>query len=245
MFILVFNTEDTLLNKPQLRRALQLATDSEQMISRLRALNPSIRTVNGVFQDSGADQAAAIQPPWSMWSRQQRLDRAKWLLQREGYDQEKPLKLSIHLTQRPFNQLVVNALKDQWQPLGIDLQTVVNPSGEHYRTMLYGNFQLGLARRKAEFNDPLDWLGLLVDQSNNLPRWQSPEYQALVKAISTTLDGKQREAGIKRALQMIVDAAPLLPLFTADLAPVLVRDDVDSPSDKTHMQSRFMRREAQ
>ena len=246
LFMVVFNTEDTLLNKLRLRRALQLATDSEQMINRLRKHNPSIRTAHDLFQNPDARQAPAIQPAWAGWSRQQRIDRAKLLLQQEGYNQDNPLKLTIRLMDLSVSRLLVNALKSQWQPLGIEVQTLAKPGGEHYRDIMSGSFQLAVARRKDEFNDPLEWLELLADQSNNnLPRWQSPEYQSLVKALSLMPAGKPRDALIQQAQQMILDAAPLLPLFTADISPVLIRDDIAAPRGDTHLQSRFIRRVSQ
>ena len=242
--LVLFNLKDPALADQRVRRALQLATDVEQITTRLMQRFTGIRSVKGLFQSQRDTQANPLRPEWADWRMENRKAEARALLKNAGYSSDNPLTLRLHQNNRQLQRLVSNALASQWLQVGIRLQTIAQRGNKHYRDIDSGAYQLGLVSRQSKFKDPLDWLLLLAPHSsNNFTHWHSQPYGSLLDQIALLTKGSPaRKTLIRQAQQMILEAAPLLPLFNVDTEPTILKKDILAPVKDDYRQTRFIRR---
>ena len=243
LFFIKFNTADPVLAKLTIRHALQLVTDYELIINRLKKTFPSIRSVHGLLQPHRSQLPPTQQPEWMTWPREKRVYRAQQLLQQAGYSKTNRLKLRLHSTNQPAHRLTTNALANQWAQIYIDLEVIEQSGKRHYTDIASGNFQMGIVSRQEKFNDPLAWLLVLRPHGpNNFANWNSTGYGELLDQIAQMTDSPERQALVHRAHQQILQAAPLLPLFNVNNEPSILRKDLVAPKQDEYLQARYISR---
>jgi oligopeptide transport system substrate-binding protein len=74
--------------------------------------------------------------------------------------------------------------------------------------------EIGRAGWIADYNDPDNFLGLLVsDVSMNYGRWSNADYDKLVKEANAQTDLKKRAEIFKQAEQLALDDSAAIPLY--------------------------------
>ncbi len=70
----------------------------------------------------------------------------------------------------------------------------------------------------ADYPGANDFLGVLLgtDSTNNYGRWSSPQFDAAIDAALATLDPREAVAAYERALAVVRDEVPVVPLAYAD-----------------------------
>ncbi|HET6347580.1 MAG TPA: peptide ABC transporter substrate-binding protein [Candidatus Krumholzibacteria bacterium] len=233
-----FNTEQPILKDQRVRRALSYATNKQEIADRIYDGLVKVAALDE-FDASGyfAPEAAA-RATFDPAKARRLLHDAGWtdtdgdgILDRNG----QPLRLTIAASSgQPNRERTELVLRDQWRQVGVDL--VVSNYGP---TVLYGTYEDGGILKRGKFDVAMyAWLSSpapsrrealyastsIPPYGQNHPRFVNGELTQLLEAGSTEGDTAKREAIYRQVQDILVDQAPVVPLFwyTA-IDPVTVR----------------------
>ena len=100
------------------------------------------------------------------------------------------------------------------EQLGIEAGVYERDWPAHSEAVSDGAYQVGRGGWVADFPDPATFLELMhSDNPLNSPGWSEPTYDALVDEAAATTDPASRMRLLSQAERLLLDRAPLLPLF--------------------------------
>jgi len=209
--ILFLNTEHGALARTEVRNAISLAIDLQDIAQRSYDKNPA------------AFIARSILPP--MMGRPTGLpsmnrDEARRLLASAGAD--RPSRLSLLVPWAPRQYLpkpmpVAQAIRAHLAEVGIAVDLRETATGEEFFSELTGgNFDLALAGWIADTPDPADFFEALLwskmtegENQANPSRWKHPPTDAALAAFREAPTDENR----KEVERLMYDEAPLVPLI--------------------------------
>jgi len=214
---LAMNVEKSPLGNKKVREAIALAIDKPALLQ--------------VGYGGNAKVGVSMVPP-TMWGhdaamKDRPFDLAKAKTLMEEGAKEEGLKLPIKLELSVMNQAriylqqplpMAKFFKDSLAPIGIDLSIRGRDVSEHFRALMAGEHQLGLAGWNSDNNDPDNFLYSLVDQDNiseagnNLSRFRSDKLHALLIAGQKEMDKEKRLKIYSDAQRLILEEVPVVPL---------------------------------
>jgi oligopeptide transport system substrate-binding protein len=102
-----------------------------------------------------------------------------------------------------------------WQKhLGVDVELENQEWKVFLKSLQAMEFQIARLGWIGDYPDPFTFLELLrAHNGNNHSNWSSPEYDALLDRANAQHDPLQRMAMLHDAEQMVMDAAPVIPLY--------------------------------
>ncbi|MBA4135689.1 MAG: peptide ABC transporter substrate-binding protein [Opitutus sp.] len=206
-FLFRFNTRKAPLDNPALRRALSLAIDREIITEKILK--------------GGQKPAASFTPPnipgYTPPMRPVRdLAAARRLLAEAGYADGKGLPpLEILYNNSEINRIVAEAIQEMWRrDLGITATLVNQEYKVVFANRRTGSYQILLGDWVADYLDPTTFLDLWrSDSGNNHTGWSSADYDALMNRAKATVDPAQRAALLQQAETLMLDAAPIAPIY--------------------------------
>lgn len=214
---LTMNVEKSPLGNKKVREAIALAIDKPALLQ--------------VGYGGNAKVGVSMVPP-TMWGHDTALQdrpfdvaKAKTLMEEaakeEGWKLPIKLELSVMNQARIYLQQplpMAKFLKDSLAPIGIELTIRGRDVSEHFRALMAGEHQLGLAGWNSDNNDPDNFLYSLVDQDNiseagnNLSRFRSDKLHALLIAGQKEMDTEKRLKIYSDAQRLILEEVPVVPL---------------------------------
>jgi len=110
---------------------------------------------------------------------------------------------------------VAEALQAMWKTqLGIDVSITQLEQKTWIQRQQAHDYQLCLSAWTADYPDPLTFLELfLSDSPYNWTGWASPDYDALLSRAAHTSDPAARLALLREAEALLLDEAPIAPLY--------------------------------
>lgn len=212
---ITFNTSEPPFDDARVRRALSLALDREFLTAEmlagadapaLRVVGPGIENrLEGIALDfAGTDLAA-------------RRAEALALLEAAGYGPDNPLTFTLFYTPSAGWPRLVPVMQADWTSIApwveIDLQ--VRETQLHYAGMRAGAFQAGTAGWLPDINDPHGYLMQWDSAAGeiNYTRWTDARFDALLHEGVQTADPQQRARLMGEAERIVLDAAPIIPVF--------------------------------
>ncbi len=210
---LVCNTRDPLLDNVHVRRAIALALDRTRVAAEgipgstaaTGLVPPAIW--NGQFRTTAGDLLSPAADPGAA--------RAEW----ERAEAELGLDSRPHLTLLAGDsagnvaeaQAVAACLHEH---LGLRVEVQTAGYSDRYWRVRRGEFQLALLAWKADYDDPIAFLGEHVSDglAGNQSKWSNPAYNQLISRARGTMDARERQQLLIEAERMLVDAAPVTPL---------------------------------
>lgn len=223
-YMMWMNTETPALSDPQVRRAIDLAIDRDDLVTAAQAGVPA----TGAFAE--AYPFAAPGPlPHDPAEAAALLDAAGWTPGPDGVRSRDGERLELALyayPQRPdlvtFQPVVRAALAE----IGVAVTTQVTESPSEVAAS--GDFDLFLwAQHTAPAGDPGLFLSLFFETgaARNYTGWSNPDYDALIARLRAEGDPAARVDLALRAQEMIAAAAPVSFLVTPEwhvgLSPAL------------------------
>jgi oligopeptide transport system substrate-binding protein len=144
-------------------------------------------------------------------------EKARALLAEAGYPDGEgfPGGEILYNTSEQHKQ-VAQALQAMWKK---ELNVEVDLLNQEWKVYLNSMDQLdydGLARSGwiADYEDPLNFLECLkTGNGNNRTGWSNAEYDALLEKAEVTVDQAERHALYQQAEAILMDEAPLIPLY--------------------------------
>ncbi len=108
------------------------------------------------------------------------------------------------------------AIAQQWkQTLGITIDLQGYNFQELFSKLTQGNYQIGIMSWKPLINDPLYSLNIFRYSSEeiNFSKWEHREYQQWLDLADDERDPQKRKSFLKEAEAILIQEAPLIPLF--------------------------------
>lgn len=221
------NTENPILADRRVRRALSFATNKEEIAASI---------YNGMVVSAPLDEfdesryyskAAAARAEFDPAKARRLLHEAGWrdsdrdgILDRDGV----PLKLFITASAgQPNRERTELVLREQYRAVGVDLEL-----RNYAPTVLYGTYEDGGILKRGSFDVAMyAWLSTpepsrrealysatsVPPKGQNHPRFRHDELTRLLEQGSTETDRAKRDSIYQRVQEILVDEAPVIPLF--------------------------------
>jgi peptide/nickel transport system substrate-binding protein len=222
-----FNTENPILKDVRVRRALSYATDKQEIADRIYNGVVKVAALDEFDASSYFSSEAAAKAVFDPAKARRLLLEAGWkdsdgdgICDRNG----QPLKLNISASAgQPNRERTELVLRDQWRKVGIDLELA-----NYSPTVLYGTYEDGGILKRGKFDVAMyAWLSspsqsrreslyestAVPPAGQNHPRYLNAELTELLEKGGREPDLARREAIYQRVQDILVDEAPVVPLF--------------------------------
>lgn len=202
-----FNVTKPPLDDVRVRRALAMTINRRQIVDRV--------------MKGGQDPAYNLTPPdIAGYTAKARLEEdpaeARRLLAEAGFPGGKGFpRLELLYNTNEAHRVIAEAVQQMWRTnLGIDI-TLVNQEAKVWNdTMRQMNYQIGRYAWVGDYLDASTFLELMTSTSgNNQTGWKNADYDRLVDGAAQTSDNAKRYELFQRAEQILVDEAPIAPVY--------------------------------
>ncbi|WP_324726081.1 peptide ABC transporter substrate-binding protein [Actomonas aquatica] len=203
------NTTHDFLADPRVRQALNHATDRTAIVENILRGG---QIPSAAYVPTGT--GAGYQPPAGLTYN---LATARALLADAGYsDGTNAPTIEILFNTSENHQLVAEALQAMWQR---DLGLTVTLRNMENKTVLEtrrtGGYDLLRSAWIADYNDPTSFLDVFrSDSGNNYTGWANADYDRLLDEATQASDPATRRSLLQQAETILLEDAPILPLFT-------------------------------
>ena len=145
---------------------------------------------------------------------QDRLARAKALMEEAGYTPANPLRVDLRYNTADEHRQIAVAIAAMWRPIGVEVNMVNAEATVHYQTIAQGDFDIARAGWIADYNDAENFLTLLrTGVGNNYGAYSNPEYDELMAQAANTQDLDAREKVLEQAEYLAMNDYALIPLL--------------------------------
>lgn len=112
-----------------------------------------------------------------------------------------------------MHKAVAEALQAMWQEnLGVHVSLMNQESKVFMATRAQGDYQLARASWVADYIDPMTFLEVFYDDTNDA-QYHNPVYNALIEKAKATNDEAQRQQYMHEAEQMLFDDCVIIPIY--------------------------------
>lgn len=201
------NTLRPFLNDVRVRRALALAVDRTAIVEKILRGDQLPAHAFVPPGTAGYQSGATIATD---------VEAARRLLAEAGYPGGKGLpRFELLFNSSESHRLVAEAVQEMWRrELGVDVALSNQELKSILDTRRAGNYEVLRSVWTADFVDPMSFLDIWrSDSGNNYTGWRSANYDALLFAAGRELDQAKRYALLQEAEGLLLDAAPLIPIY--------------------------------
>lgn len=209
VYYYVFNTSRKPFDDPRVRRALSLAIDRRAII-------------DGCIK-GGQDEAYSFVPngcggfktsPDVPRARDVAL--AKRLLAEAGYPDGRGFpKIRITYNVSEQHKPIAEAIQQMWrESLGVEAQLYNLSWPAYLAARRAGDFDVARASWVGDFAEPESFLNVFLSGSAlNHTRWNSPEFDALVRGASAARSVSERLGALAKADALLARESPIMPIY--------------------------------
>lgn len=215
------------LKDVNIRRALQLAIDRDQVLQALNGgeiqyplygfVPKGIPGANGDFREE-ADAVKKL----AVTNKEE----AKKLMEAAGYTASNPLKLTYSYNASSTHDTVAQSLQAMWKEVGFDVTLTPAEVRVFFDDRENANFQLARHAMSADYLDPMIYLDMYATNSQKVPVVSDPVYDAMLDASNKERDAKKRMELLHAAEKYLVEEmAYVAPIFGYSV-PYLIKAGV-------------------
>ena len=205
-FFRVNVTRPTLDNR-LVRRALAMAIDRQSIVERVTR--------------GGQLPAAYFTPPNTAGYTCQSsipydVAQAQRLLREAGFPEGRGLPpIEILFNTSESHKIIAEAVQQMWrQNLNVMASLINQEEKVYFDSRRQMNYQVIRSTWIGDYNDPNSFLDLWVTNgTNNATGWSNPEYDRLLAEAGSTADPAARSAAFQKAEAILLDEAPVLPVY--------------------------------
>jgi oligopeptide transport system substrate-binding protein len=195
------------LTDPRIRRALSLALDRTAIVEKILRGGqlPATRLVPPALLASPLDALPAPAP-----------GAAAALLAEAGYPGGRGLPpLDLLFNTSEIHRTIAEAVQEMWRrELGLEVRLTNQELKSTLSARRAGDFQILRSVWTADYADPTSFLSIFTTTSgNNYTGWADSAYDAALFAAARTSDATARNALFNQAERILLDAAPIIPIF--------------------------------
>lgn len=191
------NTEDPILSDVRVRKALAMALDREELVSKVTK-GGEIASGGYVPSMSGYD---------AITGNTFDLAQAQALLAEAGFPNGEGFpKMSLIYNTNEAHKKIAEYVQQAWKKnLGIDVELANLEWNTFLDERQGGNFQIGRAGWTGDYQDPSNFLELfLTGGGNNDGRYSNPEFDALLEKAASMPAGEERMNVLKQAEEILI-----------------------------------------
>ncbi len=165
---------------------------------------------------------------------------ARKLLAEAGYPEARGLPpIEILFNSSENHKLTAEAIQQMWRKeLNVNAALVNQEEKVYFDSRRQMNYQVLRSTWIGDYNDPNSFLNIwITGGGNNQTGWSSPEYDRLIAEAEKSADQTARHAAFQKAEAILLDEAPILPVYfythaflTSSQRERLVPDDPRSSS---------------
>ncbi|WP_340610933.1 peptide ABC transporter substrate-binding protein [Xenorhabdus bharatensis] len=203
-----FNNKKPPFDNIKVRQALNLAIDRDVIAYKVlrqgqKAAYTLVPPNTGGFEFSGPDYAS--------WTQEQRIEKAKVLLNEAGFNKDNPLKFNLLYNTHESHQKIAIAVSSMWKKsLGVE----VTLQNQEWKVMLdnmhQGKFEVIRRAWIADYNSPMSFLNMFMSgQVKNTALYENSDYDEAVKKASETNNVLYQQKG----LDIITTDSPIIPIY--------------------------------
>ena len=205
-------TEPLLKDNPDLRQALSLAVDRDEIATHVMAgVTPAYALVARGISDYRTPQYE-----WESWSRERQLERSRELYAKAGFSDKRPLRLRLYFNRDEGIQRVMAAIAGSWrQNLGVDSELV----SDEFRVFLVGRkdkqrWDLIRVGWNADYDDPSSFLDVFTRHNiENDSGYENREFNELMDAATHEPNNEKRIAILEKSEEVLLNDYPLIPVY--------------------------------
>ncbi|MCC6360933.1 MAG: peptide ABC transporter substrate-binding protein [Phycisphaerales bacterium] len=222
-FFLRVNCTKPPLDDARVRQALSVAIDRAAICESVLGVG---ETPAYSFVPPAMSKLVGYQPPAGLGAveengtivaepRDERIRRARALLEAAGYDATRPLRLA-YASDPPQQRFILQAVAAMWErDLGIRVELEVTERkvlSERIRAL---DYDIARSDWFGDYLDPSTFLDLFVaGSSQNRTGWSHEEYTALIRAAASEPGAAARFAKLREAETILVrDELPIIPIY--------------------------------
>jgi oligopeptide transport system substrate-binding protein len=201
------NVRKAPLDDVRIRRALSLAIDRDAIASKILpgGRQPAPTFVSPLLVGYTPPARKAYDP-----------EAARRLLAEAGHPRGAGLPpIEILYNNSEILRLVGEAIQQMWsRELGVEVRLSNQEKKVVFANRRAGDYQVLLGSWTADYLDATTFLDMwLSDSGNNHTGWKDPAYDALAARALTIADPKARAAVLAEAETLVLDAAPIIPIY--------------------------------
>ena len=213
-----------------LRRALSMAIDREELTAKVTARG---ETPAYSWVPPGIAGYEPVRMGFAALGKEEREQLARRLYREAGYSEDNPLEVELRYNTGDTHRRIVVAVQSMWREvLGFEA-TLVN---EEFQVLLANMrdaevTQIFRTSWVGDYTDPNTFLAVLRSNNpQNMPRYQSAEYDEFMARASAQVDPEQRRLYLEEAERVMLADYPLIPLYFY-VTRQLVHPDVEGWGD--------------
>jgi oligopeptide transport system substrate-binding protein len=206
-------TKPPFRDNPQLRQALSMAIDREQLVEKVtgRGEKPAYSWV-----PPGVDNYEPTQLSYAALTQEERNQIARTLYAEAGYGPGNPLQLQLRYNTLDTHRKVAVAIQSMWRDvLGLEVELV----NEEFQVLL-ANIrdkeitQVFRSSWTGDYNDAHAFLNIMQSQNAaNLPGYASAEFDALLERAAEQVDPSRRRLYMEEAERVMLADHPVIPIY--------------------------------
>ena len=162
-------------------------------------------------------QTGAMSTDFKGQSIEERLARAKKLLEEAGYGPEKPLKFTFSFRNSGDNPRVAPVVQQNWAKIApwVQVEILGAETQINYEKLRTGDFELGDAGWISDFNDAKNFVYLFQTSTDqlNYGKYSNPEFDKLMEAADVEKDAVKRANMMKQAEAIVLKENGFMPMW--------------------------------
>lgn len=207
----IIDGDDNVYSNKLLRQAINYAIDRKNMVRFIKN-GLGVPAVNGFVPRGFADHDVDNISGYAL-----NLEKARILLKAAGYPGGKGLPELVMYTTPAYKELC-EFMQYQLKQIGLPIKVEVNSPVVTRENVSNATFKFFRKSWIADYPDPENYLSLFYSKYKapngpNYTHFNSPEYDSLYQLSLNTIDQSKRKSLYEKMDQMIIDEAPVVPLF--------------------------------
>jgi oligopeptide transport system substrate-binding protein len=212
----IFNLRKAPFNDARVRAAISMTADREFVTKQI--LKAGQQPAYSLVPPGIANyQTGAMSTDFKGQSMEERLARAKKLLEEAGYGPEKPLKFTFSFRNSGDNPRVAPVVQQNWAKIApwVQVEILGAETQINYEKLRQGDFELGDAGWISDFNDAKNFVYLFQTSTDqlNYGKYSNPEFDKLMEAADVEKDTVKRANIMKQAEAIVLKENGFMPMW--------------------------------
>lgn len=208
VYYYLFNTQKPPFNDVRVRQALALAVDRNIITDKVlgNGQKPAYDVVA-----PGTGGIYLKHPEFASWTQEQRIVKAKELLNEAGFNEKNPLKLTLLYNTSDAHKKIAIAASSTWRKnLGVNVILQNQESKTQNVSMTQGDFEVTRYAWNADYNNTTSFLDIFTSgNTNNHMRYQNKEFDKWALKADETND----PADYQQAIDILNKDMPAIPVY--------------------------------
>ncbi len=147
----------------------------------------------------------------------ERLVKARELLAEAGFGPNNPLRFELLHMQSTDGKRIATALQSMWRQIGVQMTPAGSEAKVVYTNLRQQNFDVSIAGWIADFPDASShlYLAKTASEEMNYAKFSNAEFDQLNIDADNEPDAGKRNELLSRAEQILLDQAPMVPIYNA------------------------------